>query len=421
MPDSPLSRFVPIVFLLISVLVGTGCGDHRMRKGVPTSQASTALVPGYPATIRTWGDDVSVEFQTSCFSSAVVTRDAYIQAHPEEGRPTIDLMCISGGGEAGAYGAGLLNGWTATGKRPEFLIVTGISTGALSAPMAFVGAPYDQRLKDAYTQVTKNDIMSMRSIFSWLHADSISDNTALRKLISKYIDQELVDRVAIEHAKGRRLLVATTNLDAQRPVIWDMGAIASSGRSDRLELFRDVLQASASIPAVFPPVYLPVDIGGKTMEEMHVDGGATMQVFLFGSGIDVNSFRGSREITTKPVRCFIIRNDKFGPEHQEVKASLGSIAGRSISTLIKSNGKGDVLRIYSYCQSLKMDYNLTAIPDSFDVPLREPFDRDYMNALYKVGYAEGLKGGNWSKQPPFGILKNLEPASTQPAPAAIVR
>lgn len=277
-----------VVLLVWVVAVCGGCGPLMIRDGVPVKPMDAAVVPVQSPLIRTWGDDVSDEFQQRYFVEAAIQREAYHLTNPSAKPEQLNVLSISGGGENGAFGAGRLNGWTERGTRPEFQIVTGVSTGVLTPPMALIGKPSDQRLKDAHTTVTSKDVFIIRPLLQLFRADSISDNRALVKLIQRFVDRKILDLIAAEHAKGRRLLVATTDLDAQRPVIWDLNAIASSPDPDKLRLFRDILRASASIPALFPPVYLGVAAAGKKYREMHVDGRTTMQVFLFGLGIGTN-------------------------------------------------------------------------------------------------------------------------------------
>src|SRR5581483_7162489 len=192
------------------------------------------------------------------------------------------FLAISGGGDDGAFGAGLLVGWSGRGDRPEFDVVTGVSTGALSAPFAFLGRTYDQQLRDIYTQTGAGDVFAKRPfVLAAIGSDALTDSAPLRSMIAHYVDQDLVQRIAEEYRKGRLLFILTTNLDQGRPVIWNVGAIASSNHPQARDLIVDVLLASASIPAVFPPVMLDVTVGGEKHQEMHVDGGTVAQAFLY--------------------------------------------------------------------------------------------------------------------------------------------
>ena len=195
------------------------------------------------------------------------------------------FLAISGGGDDGAFGAGLLVGWSDRGDRPEFDMVTGVSTGALSAPFAFLGRAYDPQLKAVYTETSASDIFQKRApLLGAIAGDALTDNTPLRQMISRILDDQMMRRIAEEYRKGRLLFILTTNLDQGRPVIWNIGAIASSSHPKARELIVEVLLASTSIPVVFPPVMLDVTVGGERYQEMHVDGGASSQVFLYPCG-----------------------------------------------------------------------------------------------------------------------------------------
>jgi hypothetical protein len=234
-------------------------------------------------------------------------------ARTPDGRPRLALLALSGGGARGAFGAGLLTGWTRSGTRPRFAAVTGISTGALMGTFAFLGPQYDGELERFYTATTDADIFADRGV-SGLLRDAVKDSGPLKRLIERTMDERILDAVAGEHHRGRRFLVGTTNLDSARLVVWDMGAIAASGRPDRQQRFRDVLLASASVPMVFPPVYFPVEWEGKTYWQMHVDGGAAVIVFLSGFVIDeLNRMTGLKaERGDAAVDFYIVLNDVLG-------------------------------------------------------------------------------------------------------------
>src|SRR5262245_20144549 len=174
------------------------------------------------------------------------------------------FLALSGGGDDGAFGAGLLVGWSARGNRPQFDMVTGVSTGALSTPFAFLGRDYDQNLTQLYTETSARDIFTKRPILiAAVASDSLTDNAPLRTMIEHYVDSTMVQKLAEEYGKGRLLFVLTTNLDQSRPVIWNIGAIAASNNPKARDLIIDVLLASASIPAIFPPVMLDVTVDGQ--------------------------------------------------------------------------------------------------------------------------------------------------------------
>jgi len=350
--------------------------------------------------VRWWGDEVPSHLNE-------ITKEKYEQmksARPRSvrpgARPTFNFLAISGGGADGAFGAGLLNGWSASGKRPEFEIVTGISTGALSAPFAFLGPKYDPQLKEMYTAYTTRDMLRKQPIKGILGGDGLASSAPLARLIAKYADQAFLEAVAKEHRKGRRLLVGTTNIDAQRPVVWDMGAIAASGQPSSLDLFRKVLLASASIPGAFPSVKIKVYAEGQVLQEQHVDGGTTKQVFLFPGQLELRN-SVDRKLGINPRRrLYIIRNGRVKPEYKIIESSTLSLAKRSISTLIKYQGIGDLYQLYVLTRRNGIPYRLAVIPGDFKDTSKEVFDRTYMNALYDLAFGLGKKGYRWTKVPP---------------------
>ena len=363
------------------------------RNPVPES-ASLEEVPAAPGQIRIWGDVVPKNIE-----AIGRERDSQRRAAGVNPSSVMSYLAVSGGGSDGAFGAGLLVGWTEAGTRPKFDLVTGISTGALIAPFAFLGSEYDPQLKEVYTSYDANDIARKRPLISVLADASLADNSPMAHLIARYITSDFVDRIATEHRKGRRLLIGTTHLDAQRPVIWDMGGIAIRNDQNAINLFRKVMLASASIPGVFPPVLISVDQDGKAFDEMHVDGGVARQVFIFPTQFDPLTL--DKELNRSPTRrLFVIRNARLNPEWQTVEPQLLKIAGRSIASLIKYQGRGDLDRMYLQSRTYRIDFNLASIPVSFVEREKEPFDLEYMNALFDVGYDLGRHGYRWQKKPP---------------------
>jgi hypothetical protein len=349
--------------------------------------------------VRYWGDRAPPNMAALAaekWAQVRSTRPALVKAGAH---PQISFLAVSGGGSDGAFGAGLLVGWTARGDRPEFDIVTGVSTGALTAPFAFLGPRYDQALKDVYTNYSTDQLVTKHPIRGLLGGEALASNAPLAGVIAKYVDANFLAEIAHEHARGRRLLIGTTNLDAQRPVIWDMGRIASSGDPSALELFRNVLLASAAIPGLFPPVYVQVHTGGQTLQEMNVDGGTTNQVFLLPNQIAAGSIDAKLGISPMR-RVYIIRNGRLDPEYKAVKASTLAIAGRSISTLIKTQGIGDLYQMYEFARRNHIGYNLAFIPGNFPDTSTEAFDPKYMSGLFDLGFQLGKSAHPWKTTPP---------------------
>ncbi|QIG48933.1 patatin [Nordella sp. HKS 07] len=379
------------------LLSGCGASLEELRTPVPEPLVAVAHVPGYKQ-VRFWGDDGNsvtpayIEAGAAQIMRAAKT-DRTINPYDRK------FLAISGGGSNGAFGAGLLVGWTAAGTRPHFDIVTGVSTGSLIAPFAFVGSAYDRHLREVYTETSGKDIYKTKGILSIIGSESAADNTPLKNMVARYMTDRLIADIVREHAKGRRLLIGTTNIDAERPVIWDIGAIASSRDPNRVQLIRDILVASASIPVVFPPVRLNVVADGHRYDELHVDGGTSNQSFLFPSNFTATN--ANILIGRTPKRTlYVIRNGKVNPEWSAVKPRIAAIAGKSIASLIKTQGIGDLYRLYSNAQRDKIDYNAIWVPASFELKEKEPFDPVYMRALYKLGYEMGKNGIPWEKHPP---------------------
>jgi hypothetical protein len=336
----------------------------------------------------------------------VVDKDGYV-----------NILAVSGGGPDGAFGAGLLAGWTKAGTRPTFKLVTGISTGALIAPFAFLGAEYDKVLKGFYTTVTTASIYTQRPFGDVLAGtDGLADTSPLARLLEQCVDEKVLAAVAAEHKKGRRLYIGTTNMDAGRLAVWNMGAIAASGRPNALNLFRQVMRASASIPVAFSPVYIPVEAGGKTYDEMHADGGTTVQVFFYGFMLDLAAASKEAGITTTPqMRIYIIRNGQIKTDWQEVKPRLLPIAGRAVSQLLFTQGIGDLYRIYTIARRDGIEFSLASIPEDFRRSAKETFDPEEMGRLFGLGYEQASKGYNWQTVPPGMGPRKAPQATSGPA------
>jgi predicted acylesterase/phospholipase RssA len=372
---------------------------------VPAQLAGDASVPGL-ADVRVWGD---AQFSHALLQAELPRLKAKYQMRTGSipgpaPTPVSNLLALSGGADDGAFGAGLLVGWSQHGDRPEFDLVTGISAGALIAPFAFLGRNHDRELAGLFTSYGADQIYEANILAGLFGGNALADSAPLARLIEAYVDAPFLRAVAEERAKGRFLLVGTTNLDAQRPVYWDMGKIAQKGDQKALELFRKVLLASASIPGVFPPVLIRVEAGGHIYQEMHVDGGTTREVFFTIADFRFNEI--DKAIGRKVQRrLWIIRNGKVEPEYKAMPETTLAIAQRSLETLTKSRGIGDLTRMYTRAQADRIDYNLAAIPADFDAPHPKPFDRAYMRALYDRALAMGRAGYGWAKAPPEAIVE----------------
>ncbi len=389
-----------LVILMYSVFPGiVGCS--LSRNPVPIAQMPNADLVSIKA-VRTWGGDFSPQFQLDIVESMRQEREGDFPLKPD-GSTSYSALALSGGGANGAFGAGVLYGWTQAGTRPKFKLVTGISTGALIAPFAFLGPEYDEELRQVYTTLETKDILHLRNFISWLWNESLAETGPLEKLIERNVNEKIFEAVAREHSYGRRLYVGTTNLDAQRFVIWNMGAIANSGHRDALKLFHKILLASASIPVAFPPVYFDVEVEGKQYDEMHVDGGTITEVFFYGFMLDLPAAR--KEVfgdkAPKPGGAlYIIRNGKLAPSPVNVTRSLPKISKAALSTLMRAHAWGDLYRIYTITQRDQIDFNYAGIPDDYVSASDEAFDPEEMNRLFEIGLEMGKSGNAWHKVPP---------------------
>jgi predicted acylesterase/phospholipase RssA len=316
--------------------------------------------------------------------------------------PELQLLAVSGGGENGAFGAGLLCAWTTKGDRPDFELVTGVSTGALTAPFAFLGSRYDEQLRSVYTGLKPDNVLEQRGITAALFDDAMADNEPLFRTISVYLTEAMLAELAQNYREGRLLLIGTSDLDAQQPVIWNIGAIAASGHPRALDTIRRILLASAAIPGAFPPTMFDVTMDGVAYQELHVDGGAFAQAFLYPAGVTAQRRqRIAAGENVPPARAYIIRNGRLDPDWASTQRSTLGIASRAIATMIQASGMNDVMRMYASTQRDGVDYNLAFIGPDFTMKLPAPFDQTYMRAMFDYGYQRTLAGKVWVKQPPL--------------------
>ncbi|MHC4912889.1 MAG: patatin-like phospholipase family protein [Planctomycetota bacterium] len=364
------------------LLGATGCS--LSRNPIPIAQmdeAEPVLLKG----IRTWGAQYKPDVSDKILESL-----------------DCSFLCLSGGGANGAFGAGFLCGWTESGKRPDFAIVTGISTGALIAPLAFAGPQYDDLLREGYTTTETKEILELSGLFGirgLLFGESFASTKPLEKLIAHQVDEKTLEIIAAEYKEGRRLYIGTTHLDAQRFVVWDMGKIAASGHPKALDLFHKIMLASASIPGAFPPVYFNVEAGGKKYDEMHADGGTITEVF--GYGPELFAEEGGRGTDKSVCSIYVIRNGKLASEPKQIQRKFLKIAERSFATLMKAHSWNDLIRMYSEAERDGVDFNYVSIPDDYEGHGDEPFDPEEMTRLFNMGFEMAKPGYEWQKEIPY--------------------
>lgn len=383
MRRSPAARPVRILWAACLALVGRGAAP----RAAPTlSQQLLAEPEDYPS-VRFFADD-RAEIIAPFLSDFRPAPTGHQPIH----------LALSTGGKGGAFGAGVLVGWTQGGGRPDFDIVTGISAGALLAPFAFVGSDVDSDLEALFQTGIAARLNGRRSVVGGLLGESVMDAAPLRAMIAEYIDRDMLDRIAARHRAGARLLIVTTNIDAERSVVWNMGAIAASARADRLALFTDVLAASASIPAVFPPVSITATANGQSVEELHVDGGAFRQIFFFPDAfLDRPDWGG---MATRP-RIFAIANHEITARFQPVEARTVSIAEAAYRTLTKASLVQSLKEMEGFSTENGLSFALTYIDRFIPTDPRRPFDPVYMRAAFSLGLATGQAQG-WAHTVPLG-------------------
>ena len=388
-----------VAVCLVTML--TGCGTLT-RNAVPPKLTATARIPEMPE-VRAWAGRVSPAMERDFAQS-------FEQESPEDfprgadGVVRYAHLALSGGGANGAFGAGFLNGWSTTGSRPVFKIVTGVSTGAVMAPFAFLGPQYDGALHKFYTTTTTRDLFAIGSIgsilISLLRGDSLAYAGPLAALIARHVDAEFLRKIADAHNRGRRLYIGTVDLDSQQFVVWNMGLIAASDRPEAPELFRKVMFASASVPIAFPPVLFEVEAGGWLYDEMHVDGAVAATVFLHGGVFRPSLIRERAGLGAGREDIFVIHNGQLITDPSPTPRSLRGITARVIEASGRAGVVGALFIIYAFAQREQASFQWVTIPQDVVTPGTENFDPVKMTELYEVGYRTALAGPVWSVDPP---------------------
>lgn len=351
---------------------------------------------------RFWGDDAPQNLDLFLKKQAVILKKRFPQAinSNSSNAPMYGFLAISGGGANGAFGAGLLAGWTESGKRPKFEVVTGVSTGAIIAPFAFLGSEYDEKIIELYSTVSRRDIFRKRSaLFALLFRSALTDTKPLRKLIDQHITPDLVAKIAKQDKLQRKLFIMTTQLDALRPVVWDIGAIASRRGQKGVELIKRIILASTAIPAFFPPVPIEWESNGKIFTELHVDGAVSRTVFAYPA--QVNAQKINNKLGLKFRRnIFVIQNSNVQTEYEPMSAKLSKIAERAMSGMLMNQANSNVEQIYYLAKRDGIEFNMIAIPNDFQADKMNEFDPAYMKKLLELGRKIGRGGNFWKHKPP---------------------
>lgn len=397
----PHCTAIALVLLAVSALAG--CATPQ-RNPIPIESMREAEIPGMPG-VRSFADEPRF---TQDIIQSVREEPPGLFPRNADGTVAYSVLILSGGGQRGAFGAGFLNGWTQTGTRPTFKLVTGISAGALIAPFAFLGPDYDALLKKLWTTIDQKQIARTR-----LSREALVNSRPLAELIAQYVSWDVLEAVAAEHKRGRRLYIGTTHMGAQRLMIWNMGAIAATGHPGSLELFHNVMRASASIPVFFPPVMFEVEANGVRYDEMHTDGGTVTQLFFMGATMDLMGARRKLGIKAGGARLYIIRNGQSDPVPEQIERKLSEIAPRALNTVIKAQSHGDLVRIYAIARANKIDFNYVEVPSSYVKQEKGTFNKIEMNRLFDLGVKIGSSKNPWEKKPRFVELLHMMRGGTK--------
>ncbi|WP_310389682.1 patatin-like phospholipase family protein [Roseateles sp.] len=404
-----LRRLLQACVLGLLVLM-SACGALP-RNPVPAAYSAAAIVPGMPDIRARAGQpsaameaDLAASFKMESANDFPASTDGSVRyAH----------LALSGGGANGAFGAGFINGWTSSGSRPVFKIVTGVSTGALMAPFAFLGPGFDPALRDFYTTTSTRDIFKLGSVLrQLLSGEALASTEPLAAIIERNVDAKFLGQIALAHGQGRRLYIGTADLDARAFVIWNMGLIASSGRPEALDLFRKVMLASASIPVAFPPVFFKVEVQGESSssgegkvepssyDEMHVDGGVGSRVFVTGGVYRSSVIHQRGGLGAGHEDFFVIHNGQLLQGPDPVARSMSAIAIRVLDATGRVAVLGDLFRIYGHAQQVGAGFRWITIPNDVSMTSAETFDPVQMKMLYQFGYHMAQSSAPWATAPP---------------------
>jgi hypothetical protein len=375
-----------LLVILFSTLLG-GC-QHVLDRATDAAEADKAVLAGY-GEIRTYRDARADEMPTDSRDWA-----------PSGNRNGLDFLIVSGGGSGGAFSVGVLSAWSDMETRPSFDVVTGVSTGALIAPYAFLGSSYDAALVHLYTSGIARKLVASKGP-AGIFGSSLLKDEPLRRLVESAITPAVLRQVAAEHRKGRRLFVLTTNLDTQRGVVWNMGAIGASGRLDAQKLFHDIIVASASIPGVYPAVMITAQADGREFQEMHSDGGAVSQMLMPPQALLASSEMPASSREREKVRFYAIVNNALMPEFDATRNRTLSAISRAYSINMKSQAQSELTALYNFARRTGAEFHVAAIDEQIPYSVLDPFDTEYMQAVYDVGYTRHLSGGLWKDTPVF--------------------
>ncbi len=391
-----VQQFSRCCFLIVFVFVLSGCSRVLVHRPLEREIYEKIDVNDAGPPYRWWGD---VAPSDATFLRLSGMMDDQPSDDVQKGAiSTFNFLAISGGGANGAFGVGILAGWTESGQRPEFDVVTGASTGAIIAPFAFLGPDYDEVMWEIYYKTRRNDIFKPKFLSGLFGGAALTDTDSLKKQIDHYVDAELVEEIAVEYKKGRNLFIVTTHFDALRPMIWDVGRISVTQGEHAVDLIRQVILASSAIPVLFPPVLIEQEHHGELFTEMHVDAAVSRNVYAYPVQIKLGDIDNRLGVHTKR-RIFVLQNANSELGYGPVRAEVLKMAERALKGLLQKKGNADIERIYYLAQRDQFDFNMIEIPPEFVADGATDFDGEYMAELLQLGYDIGIQGGFWFEKP----------------------
>ncbi|WP_191117468.1 patatin-like phospholipase family protein [Vibrio campbellii] len=378
--------FYKNLFIALVVFLLFGCSS------APERRADTVTFSDAPLNIsgsRFWYNgkyymesyDLGLEFETMM-----------------NGRPKsepLNYLALSGGGIDGAFAVGILNSWSEKGSRPDFDMVTGVSTGAIIAIYAFLGQEYDEELKLYYTKTQVEEIFERNSIFSIFRENSLVDTAGFSDKVRTAINKDLVEEIANKRSEGKLLFIGTTSLDNQSLAVWDIGRIAQENTVESVALIQDIIIASSAIPGVFPAKLFDIETKNGDYDELHVDGGISKQVFFLPKWFEIFDFKDREQVV------YVIRNGRLNERFESTENNIVNISTRSMETMIKNQSNSDVIDIYNLSSSINVEFKLAYVENDYEYTLSTVGEvSDYMNYLYYYGYEKMNTERIWLSRPP---------------------
>ncbi|QYJ89751.1 patatin-like phospholipase family protein [Shewanella halotolerans] len=313
----------------------------------------------------------------------------------------LNILALSGGGANGAFGAGIINGLYDSQQLQEYTIITGISAGSLIAPFVFVGGDEIPRLKEVMLGINDKMILGKHNLLNTLIKDAFTNGEQMFEFIEQVYTPEMIEQIALQHKAGRRLFIGTTHFDSEELVVWNLGRIAESHLPNKVHLIHQILAASSSIPGVFPPQFIAVDHDNQRLEELHVDGGLTVQMFFEVVNIDYHKVNQALGLSSAP-QVHVIRNGMLKVPYSATEDKGVQLLRRSIASMTIQQAKGDLYRMLYFSEMTGLDLRFAYVDDEFDAPkaTKDMFDLEYMKALYQYGYDKVNSDELWSTEVP---------------------